>query len=198
MLKKGTRTKQIIIHKSLNLFSLKGYYNTSVQDILEATNLTKGGLYGHFKSKEDIWYAAYDEAVTTWTQIVFQDTRHLKDPLERIDKVIDNDLRNYLGADIFTGGCFFLNMLVELSGQSDAMGKHVRHGISGFSNIITKWLEEADDKGLLKSGLNIKDVSEFIIVSLNGCAALYPVTHDPGIWKLTLRQIRFYIRALYQ
>jgi len=43
---------------SLQLFTVEGYYNTSVNEILEVTGLTKGRLYGHFSSKEAIWYAA--------------------------------------------------------------------------------------------------------------------------------------------
>jgi len=59
----------------LHLFSVKGYYNTSINDIIKATNLTKGGLYGHFQSKEDIWYAVYDQAVTIWKNLVFKDIK---------------------------------------------------------------------------------------------------------------------------
>ena len=59
----GIKTRQQIVTKSLQLFSVKGYFNTSISDILEATDLTKGGLYGHFGSKEDIWKAVYAEAV---------------------------------------------------------------------------------------------------------------------------------------
>ncbi len=63
---KGAQTKEKIIETSLHLFSVKGYYNTSINDILEATQLTKGGLYGHFKSKDELWQAAYDRAVEIW------------------------------------------------------------------------------------------------------------------------------------
>ncbi|NOX32469.1 MAG: TetR/AcrR family transcriptional regulator, partial [Deltaproteobacteria bacterium] len=84
MAAKGVKTKQKVIDKSLHLFSVKGYYNTSVNDILEAANLTKGGLYGHFKSKEDIWYAAYDKAVAIWKALVFKDIEKIDDPLKRI------------------------------------------------------------------------------------------------------------------
>ena len=51
---KGRKTRQLITQKALQLFSVKGYFNTSISDIQEATGLTKGGLYCHFKSKEDI------------------------------------------------------------------------------------------------------------------------------------------------
>jgi AcrR family transcriptional regulator len=52
---KGLRTRQEIVEASLQIFSVKGYYNTSISDILQATGLTKRGLYGHFASKEEIW-----------------------------------------------------------------------------------------------------------------------------------------------
>ncbi len=196
MVTKGVETKQKIINKSLQLFSVKGYYNTSINDIIEATNLTKGGLYGHFKSKEDIWYAVYDQAVTIWKDIVFKDIRKIDDPLKRIEKALDNDLQNYLGADVFEGGCFFLNMLVELTGQSNTMGNCILKGIIGFSEVITMWLKEAYEKKMLKPGLNFNEIAKFIVVSINGCAALYPSTRDPEIWKLTLKQIKYYINGL--
>lgn len=196
MVTKGVQTKQKIINKSLQLFSVKGYYNTSINDILEATNLTKGGLYGHFKSKEDIWYAVYDQAVTIWKDIVFKDIRKIDDPLKRIEKALDNDLQNYLGADVFKGGCFFLNMLVELTGQSNTMGNCILKGIIGFSEVITQWLKEAHEKNMLKPGLNFNEIAKFIVVSINGCAALYPSTRDPEIWKVTLKQINYYINGL--
>ena len=112
---KGRQTRNNIVQKSLHLFSVKGYYNTSVSDILAATGLTKGGLYGHFSSKEQIWHAAYDEAVRIWKAIVFKGIRNRTDPLKRLETFIENDIRYYLGKDTFEGGCFFLNMLVELS-----------------------------------------------------------------------------------
>ena len=150
MADKGTQTRQSIIEKSLQLFSVKGYFNTSISDILEATDLTKGGLYGHFRSKEDIWYAVYEEAVIIWKDIVFKDMRAISDPVNRIEKTIENDLRAYLGADVFDGGCFFLNSLVELSGQSGAMSRHILRGFVRFSRLLRSWLKEADQKGMLE------------------------------------------------
>ncbi len=113
MTTKGEVTRQHIIEKSMQLFSVKGYFNTSIADIIKATSLTKGGLYGHFGNKKDIWYAVYEECVRIWKSIVFSGVRDISDPLERIEKVIENSMKNYLGADVFEGGCFLLNSLVE-------------------------------------------------------------------------------------
>ncbi len=196
MANKGLLTRQNITEKSLQVFSVKGYFNTSINDILEATGLTKGGLYGHFASKEDIWYAVYDEAVKIWRSIVFKNIKKVANPLERIEITIENHLANYLGKDVFDGGCFFVNMLVEISGQSDKMSKHILRGFVQFSRLLRKWLEDADDKGLLKDGLNYREISNFIIISLNGAATLYSASKDTSIWKETITQMRFYINQL--
>ncbi len=156
MTTKGQATRKKIIDRAVHLFSVKGYYNTSINDILAETGLTKGGLYGHFQSKEAIWYAAYDQAVSLWTSIVFDNVRQIDDPLERIKQALANDLRNYLGKDVIKGGCFFLNMLVDLSGQSNAKRDFVMDGMFGFSKVITRWLHEAREKSLLRSGLDLK------------------------------------------
>ncbi|MBW2615282.1 MAG: TetR/AcrR family transcriptional regulator [Deltaproteobacteria bacterium] len=196
MANKGILTRQNITEKSLQVFSVKGYFNTSISDILEATGLTKGGLYGHFASKEDIWYAVYDEAVKIWRSIVFRDTQNITNPLERIEITIENHLANYLGKDTFDGGCFFVNMLVEISGQSEKMSRHILKGFVQFSRLLRKWLEDADDRGLLKEGLNYREISNFIIISLNGAATLYSASKDTSVWKETITQMRFYINQL--
>ncbi len=196
MATKGTRTRRKIIEKSMQLFSVKGYYNTSVSDILAATDLTKGGLYGHFASKEDIWYAVYQEAVSIWKKIVFKGIRHNSDPLKRIEKFIENDMRDYLGADVFEGGCFFLNMLVELSGQSASMSKQILRGFVRLSGLLRSWLDEANQKGMLQNNLDLKEIANFIIISLNGAAALYISSRDRTILDQTVLQLRFYINQL--
>ena len=101
MATKGDLTRQHIIEKSMQLFSVQGYFNTSIAGIVKATGLTKGGLYGHFRNKEEIWYAVYDECVRIWKGIVFQGVRDIPDPLGRIERVVENSLKNYLGGGSF-------------------------------------------------------------------------------------------------
>ena len=144
MTTKGDLTRQHILEKSMQLFSVQGYFNTSIAGIVKATGLTKGGLYGHFRNKEEIWYAVYDECVRIWKGVVFQGVRHISDPLARLERVLENSLKNYLGAGVFEGGCFLFNALVELAGQSSAMSNHVLKGFKAFSALLRRWLEEAE------------------------------------------------------
>lgn len=196
MANKGMQTRHKIVVKSLQLFSVKGYYNTSINDILEATGLTKGGLYGHFRSKEDIWYAVYDEAVTIWRSIVLKDIKNISNPLDRIKQIIENDMKDYLGADIFEGGCFFFNMLTELSGQSSSMSRNILKGFVALSKLILSWLKEAEQQGMLQEGLDLNEISNFIVISLNGAAPLYVATREPMVWQHTVSQLHNYIDGL--
>ena len=193
---KGDLTRQHIIEKSMQLFSLKGYFNTSIDGIVKATGLTKGGLYGHFRNKQEIWYAVYDECVRIWKSIVLQGVRDIPDPLVRIEKVIENSLKNYLGAGVFEGGCFLCNALVDLAGQSPTMSNHVLKGFKGFSELLCLWLEEAEQKEMLKNGLKLDSIAHFIVVSLNGAAPLYAASKDPAVWQQTLAQLHFYLESL--
>jgi AcrR family transcriptional regulator len=196
MAAKGIQTRQNIIAKALQLFCVKGYYNTSINDILEATGLTKGGLYGHFASKEDLWYAVYDEALGIWRKTVFQGIQSSANSLERIQILIENDLKTKLGTHVFGGGCFFHSMLVELSGQSVAMSSHLMQGFNQLAGLLRTWLVQAEQQGLLKENLNFNEIANYIIISLNGAAALYAPGRDTAILDQTVSQLHFYIQQL--
>lgn len=54
-------TKKRIIAVATNLFLTKGYEDTRISDIIEGLGLTKGAIYHHFNSKEDIFNAVVEE-----------------------------------------------------------------------------------------------------------------------------------------
>jgi len=189
----GSDTRREIVEQALQLFSVKGYHHTSINDLLDATGLTKGGLYGHFGSKEEIWAAAYERAVGIWRGIVFRETKEIANPLLRIQRVIEQDLRDYLGGRVFAGGCFFLNNLVELSGQSPALTSRILAGFDGFAALLARWLAEAQQKRLLVPEVNPREIADFIVVSLNGAAALFAARQEPEPLELTILQLRCYV-----
>ena len=192
----GLRTRQNIIDKSLQLFSVKGFFNTSVNDILNETKLTKGGLYAHFKSKEDIWYAAYERAVEIWKAIIFQDMRKIDNPFERLKVLIDRHLGDYIGNNTFKGGGFFLNMLIEFSGQSQSKTAHILEGFERYSTLIESWIEEAKMAGIVKGNINSGEAGSFIVASFYGTTAMYTASKDRLILQKTIRQLHFFIDSL--
>lgn len=52
---KGDRTKQAIMEKAYGLFAEKGFKEVTMKDICERTGLSRGGLYRHYESTEQIF-----------------------------------------------------------------------------------------------------------------------------------------------
>jgi hypothetical protein len=76
------------------------------------------------------------------------------------------------------------------------MSKHILGGFMQLAALLCTWLEQADQQGMLKEGLNFKEIANYIIISLNGAAALYASSRDPAILDHTVSQLRFYIQQL--
>ena len=55
------QTVQLILETAARLFAQKGYDETSMQDIMDATHLSKGAIYHHFPSKLDILLRIADQ-----------------------------------------------------------------------------------------------------------------------------------------
>lgn len=56
---KTRKTEDKILEAALDLFFKKGYSATSINEITESVGLTKGALYSHFKSKEDLLHTLF-------------------------------------------------------------------------------------------------------------------------------------------
>ncbi|BBI31314.1 TetR/AcrR family transcriptional regulator [Cohnella abietis] len=64
-------TKDRIVDISKALFAQKGYAATSIQDICDAVQCSKGAIYHHFKNKEELFVYLTEQAFTTsWDQWV--------------------------------------------------------------------------------------------------------------------------------
>ncbi len=59
--------RDTILSTALHLFTTKGYFNTSVHDIKRQAGISIGAVYHHFKSKEDIAKAIYEQLLESMT-----------------------------------------------------------------------------------------------------------------------------------
>jgi Transcriptional regulator len=64
------QTVENIISVSARLFTEQGYDKTSMQDIVDALGMSKGAIFHHFKSKEDIFNAVIDKQSEYTEQII--------------------------------------------------------------------------------------------------------------------------------
>jgi AcrR family transcriptional regulator len=96
----GTRHR--ILHAARELFVERGYAGTSVRDIAEHLGMTKGALYYHFSSKEDLLYALLEPLLEALEEFVAQarDTGRVGDLVRRLVDLLDEHrllLRSFLG-----------------------------------------------------------------------------------------------------
>lgn len=78
------RTVEKILNVSFHLFAEKGYEKTTIQDIVNALGMSKGAIYHHFKSKEEIMEALSNRSFVERKSFDYDDTK--LNGLEKIRK----------------------------------------------------------------------------------------------------------------
>ncbi len=166
--------KDRIIHESLRQFSTKGFMSTSITDILEAAGTSKGGLYNHFKSKEDLFFAALSEARKIWRQRNLAGLDRLARPLDKLKKLLENYRDHYLAdSENFPGGCIFVALAVELNDQQPHLAREVNEGFQRFKGMIKRLLDQEKEEGHLREGMDTGVVAEMIFSGLLGACVAY-------------------------
>src|SRR5580700_1599392 len=80
--------RQEILRAAARLFQQQGYDATSMNDVAAALKLSKGGLYHHFQSKDEILFEIMDHAMEITEQRVLGPVRGIAHPEERLRMLI--------------------------------------------------------------------------------------------------------------
>ena len=81
-------SRQEILRTAARLFQQRGYDATSMNDVAAALKLSKGGLYHHFQSKDEILFHIMSHALDITEQQVINPARGIADPEERLRTLI--------------------------------------------------------------------------------------------------------------
>jgi AcrR family transcriptional regulator len=109
---KAEKTKEFIIAKAAPLFNKKGYAGTSMSDIMKATGLAKGGLYGNFESKDEIAALAFEYSYNQLKEDIGQKVRAKKTGVEKLLTVLQYH-KNYTVSSPIDGGCPLMNTAID-------------------------------------------------------------------------------------
>ncbi|GLU52563.1 TetR/AcrR family transcriptional regulator [Dyadobacter frigoris] len=148
---KAERTRQFIIQTAAPIFNEKGIAGTTIDDVLEATKMAKGGLYGHFDSKEEIAYTMVDFLLGKLSDKVILEVskeKTAKGKLFAFMNVYKNPLASYI-----EGGCPILNFGVESDDTSPVIKKKVKNIIEGTKTMLTE---------IINTGIINKEFAETI------------------------------------
>src|ERR1700733_7143336 len=81
-------SRQEILRTAARLFQQRGYDATSMNDVAAALKLSKGGLYHHFQSKDEILFEIMNHAMEITQERVLDPVRGISDPAERLRALI--------------------------------------------------------------------------------------------------------------
>ncbi|MBI4963204.1 MAG: TetR/AcrR family transcriptional regulator [Desulfomonile tiedjei] len=166
--------REKIIHETLKLFSLKGYSNTSIEDILAQTHASKGGFYNHFKSKDQLFMTVLSEARKIWRSRVLDGLEQTSSPCMKLRKFLENFRDLYLkDSENIPGGCVFVTLLVELDDQRPDFAREISEGFSRVLSMMNRLLEQAKASGELRADVNTEAVSRVLFLGLLGASVLY-------------------------
>ena len=81
-------SRQEILRTAARLFQQRGYDATSMNDVAAALKLSKGGLYHHFQSKDEILFEIMNHAMEITQERVLAPVRSIPDPEDRLRALI--------------------------------------------------------------------------------------------------------------
>ncbi len=189
--------KEKIIHESLKLFSIKGFFSTSIHDILEAANTSKGGFYNHFASKDDLFFHVLKEARKIWREKNLNGLAEIENPTEKIKRLLNNYKDRYLkDADNFPGGCVFITLSAELDGQRPQLSKELEKGFTGLKGLIKRILEQGRESGEWHEAVNTDMVTEILFSGMIGASLLYGMNKSKAGLDKSINALIAYLEHL--
>lgn len=136
-----------IIQAALACFSRKGYRNTTMDDIVAASKLSKGTLYWYFKSKDDLFVSAITSALAEVGQEVVAALERCTTASEKLRALaLEQAKFCNLDARIF-------NLIIEFWGQSSSREEASQlwtNLLVQFGEIVTGIIEEGVRNGEFK------------------------------------------------
>ena len=119
------------------LFSSRGYLETSMDDIAAAAKVTKGGIYHYFGSKTDILYYICSKYVEFDIENLEQSLSVIQNPLEKIKFIISRHINHYS-----VHAAAAKTLLNEAYNLPPRYRKEVKAREAQYVNIMTRTLSE--------------------------------------------------------
>lgn len=193
---KASATRLTIIQKAFELIYVNGYQNTSVDEIIAQTQVTKGAFYYHFKNKEEMGLAMINELMGT----VMQEA-HVKPLTDSDDPVNDlyNLLHYLLMEDPFLQvkyGCPAGNLTQEMSPVNEAFNEALAKLVSAWQQAIVQCIENGKAAGKIRKDVDGGQVAYFIMSGYWGIRNFGKIENSRAPYTSYLKGLRSYLESL--
>lgn len=162
---KGELTRQRIVELAAPIFNQRGFAGCSMQDVMDATGLEKGGLYRHFSSKEELAAEAFRFAIESSAKLRAEGLESFSSALGKLRYVV----RQFVELPSPTpGGCPLMNTAVDADDGNPALRKLAVQAVTNWKARLAAIVEDGIRRREIRKGTDPRRVANTMIAALEG------------------------------
>jgi TetR/AcrR family transcriptional repressor of nem operon len=187
--------KEKLLDAAEALMLSEGYSQTSVDSVCDDAGVTKGSLYHHFKTKEDLGVAVLERWISRNAEIL-QNGPHLEveDPTQAalvyVQHVVDS------APDLWRSGCFVGSLSMDMAGSSDRMQKSVEAIFRGFVEGHADLFQPVVEKSKLENVPSAEELAEWFLATIEGSIVLAKAYRQMTPITRSVKSFRRYLETL--
>lgn len=164
---RGEQTRKRIVDVATCLFTQNGYRRTSLSQILEATGLTKGGFYFHFKTKEDLGFAVVESLERCWNDEIAPRLDACQTAPQKITTLLAGgcDCHRREGSRPFV---LLMTLAAETLVRNDRITERVRQVFGGWRRTIADVIEDGKAEGHFRDDTDALGLAGVILSTILG------------------------------
>ncbi|HLI06697.1 MAG TPA: TetR/AcrR family transcriptional regulator [Ktedonobacteraceae bacterium] len=186
---KGEQTRAMILAQVAPLFNQQGYFGASLSDIMRRTGLEKGGIYNHFKSKEQLALEAFDYAYAILDQLIRAKLAGKKHAIERLYAILSY-FEELAEDPPIAGGCPILNTAVEADDAEPALRERARRAMDELRSTVRRILTRGIERGEVRSDVDVETWTTVMVATLEGAVMLSRLYQDTTHMRRAVAYIR--------
>src|SRR5262249_27898510 len=175
-LSKGEASRDTILRTAVRLATTKGLIGLSIGDLAAEVGMSKGGLYAHFKSKEELELATIATAAAIFDSEVLQPVTRAPAGTARL-KALANSFLSYLERRVFPGGCFFAAVVAELDTRPGPARDRVVEVLNSWLSLLRQCILDTQTLGELDPQAQVDQVVFEIQAMLLAANFLFVMTN---------------------
>ncbi len=198
---KGEQTREHIMATAESIILQRGYSGTSIEEIIGAAGITKGGFFYHFDGKNDLaknLILRYLENDVTFFSGLADRARSLtEDPLQQLLlflKLMAEAMEDLPGTH---PGCLVASFTYEAQQFDDEVRELNAQGVLSWRYIFLEHFENVVKKYPMKIEKPLEELADMLSSVIEGGIIMSKVLNDRSILPNQLLQYRNYIRLVF-
>lgn len=176
MASKAEKTKNFIIERTAPIFNEKGFYGTSITDIINATGLSKGSIYGNFDNKDDVAVAAFDYNFANITNYIAVRIREKNSAIDKL-LVYPETHRQILKLPFLKGGCPVLNTSVDSDDTHPILRARAISALNLWKSSVVRIINKGIENNEIKKNTNPNEFAAILVSLTEGAVMQAKVTN---------------------